>query len=191
MCIDWKNKKTTFKDICTAYVPATLISLIFPVFLQIRYGNWKYFMDVQKPYWSKVSSNFFKTLLIEFKVLFTDYYKYDGMDFTFLNKLNEIYTLGITAVFIYLIVCEIRKRKNADIVSAAVLVLTLLIITTTIRNPLYDAPTVSFFRYYLVMFPAYTLLRDKKEKTVLVITAASVFLSVFAAYFFAKGVFFF
>ncbi len=195
MCVDWRKKLYKFTDILKAYIPATLISLIYPAFLQIRYGNWKYFMDVQGEHWSKVSSNFIKTLYIQFQVIFTDTYKYDGMDFTFLNKLNEIYTLAITAVFIYFIAWEVKKiislRKDADIVSVAVLIMTLLIISTTIRDPEYNAPTVSFFRYYLVMFPAYTLLRDKNEKFVLGLMAAGTFMSIFASFLFAKGVYFF
>ena len=65
MCYDWYKKNCTFKDILKTYIPATIISCIYPIYLQIVTGNWKLFNDIQFEWWSAEKSNIFKTILLD------------------------------------------------------------------------------------------------------------------------------
>ena len=198
MCVLWIKKEIRFTSILKTYIPATILSLIYPVYLQIKFGNWKVFMDAQMEYWLRISSNIFKTTLIEFQVIFTDIYKYDGLDFTILNKSNEVLSLTLFICTCILLAMEIRPmvlKKKVDADSAVLVLYTILFLITinmTIRNPYIDCPTDSFYRYYAGLFPMYLMLRNIHRKTTLqIILIVTLFITIITSYFFAKGIFFF
>lgn len=194
MCIEWAKKEIKITDIFKTYIPATAISLIYPVYLQVNYGNWKIFMDAQMTHWLRISSNIFKTLFIECQVIFTDTYKYDGMDFTALNKSNEALSLILFICTVILLVLEIRnhKKDTSSIVMVVYTILFLITIHMTIREPSLDCPTDSFYRYFAGMFPMYLMLRNIKSKQKLqIIMLITLFLTLLISYLFSKGIFFF
>ena len=193
-----KEYKKGIRDIILAYVPATAISLIFPVFLQIRFGNWKMFMDCQYGYWLRVKSNMFKTVWVSLEVLFTDKYKYGGeIDAIVLYKINEAFSLLLMALLIFLIVREIlimRKAGKASIPSVVAVIYSVLFIIAlcmTIRDPEYNAPTACYYRYYASLFPLYLGLGRFKEKTVQICMFTTALITLLTASVFCLGVFFF
>ena len=198
MCVQWLRKEIKILNILATYIPATIISLIYPVYLQVNYGNWKIFMDAQMDYWIRMSSNIFKTTFIELQVIFTDTYKYDGMDFTVLNKTNEALSLILFICTCILLFIEIRPMVRAKKVNTESLVLALytvfflITINMTIRDPHIDCPTDSFYRYYAGLFPLYLMLRNVRKKEALQITLMCVlFVTMVTSYLFSKGIFFF
>lgn len=194
MCIRFIRKETKFSDILKAYISATIISLIYPVYLQIEFGNWKIFADCQYTDWYKIRSNIFKTIYIQLQMIFTETYPFHGIDRVILFRTNEIYTLLITALLIYISVMALRgltKAKADDIVAAAILIGAILLFNTTIRGPELDAPTDSFFRYYLGLFPAFTLLNKANDKVLKIWFMIAIFMGCFTSFIFSRGVFFF
>ena len=198
MCIQWLRKEIKIVDILVTYIPATAISLIYPIYLQVNFGNWKIFMDAQMDYWLRISSNIFKTTFIELQVIFTDTYKYDGLDFTVLHKTNESLSLILLICTCILLFTEIRPMVKARKINIESLVLVLytvfflITINMTIRDPHIDCPTDSFYRYYAGLFPMYLMLRNVRRKQVLQITLmVTLFITLVTSFIFSKGIFFF
>ena len=193
MVIRWIRKETKFTDIILAYVPATLISVIYPVYLQVKFGNWKIFVDCQYENWLKIHSNFFKTCFISFKMIFTNAYDYDIYTLV-LFRINEVITILMTIFLICLCVKEFKKLKKLDavsVVSVLVMLLSVVIFATTIMDPEYNAPTRSFYRYYCGMFPAFTLLYDLNPKVINALVIISAFAGCVMAAVFFRGTFFY
>ena len=193
MVIRWIKKENTIIHIIQAYVPATMISLIYPVFLQVRHGNWKMFVDYEYSNWFRIHSNFFKTTFISLKMIFTNEYEYDGASLT-LFRINETLTLLLTASLIILSIRAIRKIKECDavpIVTVLIPIMSIIIFTSSILDPNIHAPTRCFFRYYYALVPTYILLHDMKPKFMNVLMIVSIFLSCFMSILFFKGQFFY
>ena len=193
-----KEYKKWIKNIVIAYVPATAISLIYPIFLQIRFGNWKLFMDCQYGYWLRIKSDIFKTIWVSLQVVFTDTYKYGGeMDAIVLFKINEAFSLLLMALLIFLIVREILIMKRAgkisipSVVAVIYSVLFIIALCMTIRDPEYNAPTACYYRYYASLFTLYLGLGRFKEKTVQICMFITMLITLLTASVFCLGVFFF
>lgn len=193
-----KDYKKGIRDIILAYVPATLISLIYPVFLQIRFGNWKLFMDCQYGYWLRIKSDIFKTIWVSIQVVFTDTYEFDGaIDTIVIFKINEALSLILMALLIFLVVREVLLMKRAGKVSipstVAVIysVLFVIALCMTIRDPRYNAPTACYYRYYASLFPMYLGIGRLGEKTVQIFMIATTTITLLTASMFCLGVFFF
>ena len=186
------------KDIILCYVPATAISLIYPVFLQIRFDNWKMFMDCQYGYWLRVKSNIFKTIWVSLQVVFTDTYKYGGeIDAIVLYKINEAFSLLLMALLAFLIIREIRLMRRGgkvsvpSVVAVIYSVLFIIALCMTIRDPEYNAPTACYYRYYASLFPMYLGLGRFSEKTVQICMFTTALITLLTASVFCLGVFFF
>ena len=193
-----KEYKKWIKNIVLAYIPATAISLIYPIFLQIRFGNWKLFMDCQYGYWLRIKSDIFKTIWVSLQVVFTDTYKYGGeMDAIVLFKINEAFSLLLMALLIFLIVREILIMKRAgkisipSVVAVIYSVLFIIALCMTIRDPEYNAPTACYYRYYASLFTLYLGLGRFKEKTVQICMFGTMLITLLTASVFYLGVFFF
>jgi hypothetical protein len=63
MCYLWYKKEIKFKNIFKTYFIATIISCLYPLYLQIKFGNWKIFVDCQYSYWAKVKTNIIELLI--------------------------------------------------------------------------------------------------------------------------------
>ena len=193
-----REYKTWIKNIILCYVPATAISLIYPVFLQIRFGNWKMFMDCQYGFWLRVKSNIFKTIWVSLQVVFTDTYKYGGeTDAIVLYKINEAFSLLLMALLVFLIIREIRLMRRGgkfsvpSVVAVIYSVLFIIALCMTIRDPEYNAPTACYYRYYASLFPMYLGLGRFSEKTVQICMFTTALITLLTASVFCLGVFFF
>jgi len=70
MAIDWFKKKEKFKNILLTYIPATIISCLYPIYLYTRTGDLLYFMTVQYTHWGRISTNVFTIFFDVFKYVF-------------------------------------------------------------------------------------------------------------------------
>ena len=192
------NKGKRIKDIFLCFVPATAISLIYPVYLQIKFNNWKVFMDAQYTYWVRIPSNIFKTVFTSLEVIFTNKYQFDGaVDTLVLFKINEVLSLGFMILVIVLIVREIlimRRQGRINIPSIVAIIYCALFIVAlgmTIRDPNIDCPTDSFYRYYLTLFPVYLGIGRLKERGIQLFMFGSIILTMITCPAFCMGGFFF
>lgn len=199
MCIDMFRKRTRFIDIVAAYVPATLLSLSFPVYLQIVFGKWNAFVETQYIYWIKIHSNIFYTTYWSLRYVFTNKFPYDGMDMLIFFKLNEFISLLLMCFIILLVVREIiimfknRKAETDSIVLVIFNIFCVLSFTSAICDPMLESPTVSFFRYYLGMFSIFVMLGKtpfKKDITRIFIYLM-VMISIVTSVYFCRKVFFY
>ncbi len=193
-----QSRKRTLTDIIMCYVPASVISLIYPVFLQIRFGNWKIFMDAQYTYWIRIPSNIVRTVFISLKVIFTDEYGFDGMpDTIILFKINEALSLLFMILVIVLIIREIIRMRRIGKISVPSIVcivysiLFMIALGMTIRDPALDCPTDSFYRYYVSLFPLYLGFSYTGKKTCQAALIVSLLLTLMTAPLFCMGSFFF
>ena len=199
MCLRWARKEIRFTRIVASYVPATLISLIFPVYLHFKLGNWSVFLSSQYDYWLKIHSNIAKTVYWNLRYIFTDNFPYDAQDTKILFKTNEALTFIIFCFVLFIAGREIyyavrKKRLDADsLVLVSYALLCVISFSSTIRDPLIDCPTDSFYRYYLSMFPIFILpaKRPLPQAPRLGIFAFTALMSMVTSLFFSMGVFFF
>lgn len=161
-CYLWYKKEISLKCILETYVPATIISCLYPIYLQIAFGNWKIFMDCQNICWGKIDSNIFILVKNQLSVIFNpNHYAESGLVQIQINfyRFNEILTLvfGVSILVLGIYILKSNKfSKDIDLLVAFVyILLSMFCFTLSIRNPLIDSPTTSFYRYFLGLFPIY------------------------------------
>lgn len=198
MFIQDKDKVKRAGEILMCYIPATAISIIYPVFLQIRFGNWKVFMDAQYTYWIRIPSNIIKTTFISLKVIFTNEYMFDGMpDTLILFKINEILSTLLLITVAALAAREIvlmKRARRINIPSVVAVIYSVLFVTAlgmTIRDPQIDCPTDSFYRYYFSLFPLFLGIGRCREKVVQISMIAVLLITMLTAPLFCMESFFF
>ena len=189
MAIKFFKKEISLKPIFQMYIPATLISLIYPVFLQIEYGNWKLFMDIQFKAWARISSNLISTIMADITFL--------SLDFPMLQKMQVIYQFILLGLMIALLICSILKiRKTKDEVTAIAilyLILSIFSIYSTCRIPEIAIPSASFYRYFYGCISVYllpTIFQSEKFeniKTSIILTADIFFAICFATFYFLES----
>ena len=180
-----KLKKRSFVEV---FLPATVISCIYPVYLQITFGNWKLFIDCQYDYWKRIKINFIQEILIQIKFICSNA--------RHIYKINEILSL-IMVIFIlyqliYYIYNYLEKESFCDMIILVLYTLfSIISINATIRIPVNDAPTTSFYRYYYCIFPIFIFASKLKKYPKEGIYICSNALSFGAAYLFSKNFYFY
>jgi len=157
MFIDFIKKKEKFKNLLITYIPATIISCLYPIFLYIKTGNPLYFVDVQFEFWGKISTNIFTIIFDVAKILSNEFY--------FIGFLDCLLVLGL---FIYIISYIVKHRKDKDYWELfTYIIFTLIAISSTIKK---DSSTVaSFYRYIFCCFPLYFMIKEKSINTFILI----------------------
>ena len=143
--IDWiikvfkekRDLKSEFKNICLMYIPATIISLIYPVYLYIKTGNLFYFIDVQYIYWFREKSNFIKALYIEFDMLF----KSTDAILIMLKILNICLLLFSIYLIIKVIFSFIKNKQKGYITLIVYVILCFISAFSTMRSDGINFPT--------------------------------------------------
>ena len=174
MCINWFKKKEKFKNILIVYIPATIISCLYPIYLYIKIGNPLYFAKVQFDCWARISTNVFTIVLDSLKLLLERP--------NFLYIFNFILTFTLIGGLFYLLVKNRKNKSHYDMY--LYMFLTIISVCSTIRNTA-DA-TTSFYRYLYGCFPIYFILPQKKLCTII-----HILLSVFISMIFLLGIYFF
>lgn len=197
MCIDLYKKKTKLSSIVIAYIPATILSLAYPVFLQVKFGNWKLFIDCQYDYWIRISSNIFKTTWMSLKMAFTDSYPFEDTFSEVLSRSNEILTLLIFIFLMYLVInCALSQIKASKLDSYLVVlivyaILSIIAFNATVRDPNLDAPTISLYRYYFGVVSLYILGDRLPDLAKRITLYATLLISFITSFMFSIGTYFY
>ena len=163
MCYLWYKHETGFLKIVLTYIPATLISVLFPLYLQLEKGSWKLFVDSQYTDWGRGKVWPFEIIKYEI-ALFKD--PTLEPDEVVLFALNEFFSVAILVFIVYLLVIKLipylkNKEINADyLVSAVYLLGSVIAFNATVRVVPHAAPMTSFYRYYLGLFPIFIYICD-------------------------------
>ena len=174
MVLNMFKKKEKFKNILITYIPATIISCLYPIYLFVKIGNPLYFVSVQFDYWSRISTNVFTIFFDSFKVLLK------------IPNLFYIFNFGLTFILIgYIIYSIIKHRRNKNYYDLYLYItLTIISICSTIRGT--GDPTTSFYRYLYGCFPIYFILPQNKP-----CLYTHIILSTFITISFLLGLYFF
>lgn len=153
MLVKFFQKKIKIKPILQMYIPATIISLIYPVYLQITWGNWKLFMDVQFESWARMKSSILMTILADIEYL--------SISKSPIQSAQVIYQFILLALIITLIIFAIKKvlktKNELDVIAIIYLVLTIISIYSSCRDPYVSIPSASYYRYFYACISVYTL----------------------------------
>lgn len=147
MFIDFIKKKEKFKNILITYIPATIISCLYPIYLYIRTGNFLYFMTVQYEYWLRVSTNIFTILVDVFKLTFKKP--------VFILVVDYFIVFGLIFYIFYYILKHRKDKKYYEIF--LYIIFSIVVICSTIRNN--DFAIASFYRYLFGCFPIYFMFK--------------------------------
>lgn len=179
MFINLLKKEEKFINCVKVFAPATIISLLYPIYLQITLGNWKFFMDVQYTEWGKIHSNLLNTFL-KFPLVLTVSHPF----------VRVVYAIDfiITGIFIILLIVFLAKKiikkdiNNYDIYTY--MIISLLVITATCSGE--KSPMVSYYRYFYACFPVFFLLPQKRY-----VLSIHKFIMIIYSFFFYFGLYFF
>ena len=147
MFIDFIKKREKFRNILITYIPATIISCLYPIYLYIRTGDLLYFMTVQYEYWWRVSTNIFTILFDAFK------YTFNGPSVA--NVLDCFFVFGLIFYIFYYIFKHRKEKKYYEIY--LYIIFSIIAICSTIRNN--GFAVASFYRYLFGCFPIYFMFK--------------------------------
>ena len=163
MLVNVFKKKEKFYNILITFIPATIISCLYPIYSYYQKGNFFYFIEVQK-FWYKVGSNIFTVFIDSFKLLNFNYY---------ICIFNYFLTL---ILFIYIIYTIIKNRKEKKYYEIYLyMILSLISICSKIKGN-YD-PLTSYYRYIFGCFTIYFLL-SRKDRIIIIISSLTIFISI-------------
>ena len=196
-CYLMYKRQLKLKTTIMTYTVATIISCIYPIYLQMKFNNWKIFIDCQFEHWGRIKCNIIDLIKYQISILFdSNFYpnNYESTTITFF-KLNEILTilLGLSILFICIKTIKHINRTNMidSIVCIIYMVITMICYTSTIRNPELNAPTVSFYRYYIGSFPIYLGLQTFSKRTLQILTLIIIPISFIICNLFFRKIFFY
>lgn len=174
MFVDFIKKREKFKNILICYIPATIISCLYPIYLYLKTGDFLYFMTVQYEYWWRVSTNIFTILFDVFKLTFSNP--------SFMHVLDYFVVFGLILYIFYYILKHIKEKKYYEIF--LYIVFSIVVICSTIRNNGYAI--ASFYRYLFGCFPIYFIFK-KNYRTFSLMLMYTFFVTIM----FLSGLYFF
>lgn len=173
MMIKVFKKQEKFKNVIITYIPATIISCLYPIYLYFDTGNPLYFIDAQS-YWLKVPTNIF--------MVFFDAIKYMDFKYSLFFDFNYLLTL---CIFIYVYYLMIKNRKEKKYYDIFLYLIFSLISICSIIKAFYD-PLASYYRYVFGCFPIYFILERNRCVFYMLLI-----LSIIVATLFLSGTYFF
>ena len=174
MFIKFIKKNEKFRNIIITYIPATIISCLYPIYLYIETGDFLYFITVQYEYWWRVSTNIFMILY--------DAFKYTISNPSFVNVIDYVIVFGLILYIFYYIFKHRREKKYFEIF--LYLIFSIIAICSTIRNN--GLAIASFYRYLFSCFPIYFIFKKNYKNFYLMISYTT-----FITIVFLMGVYFF
>lgn len=152
---DKENKKQLVKNAIKIYIPATLLSLSYPIYLFIYTGSWKTFIDVQYLVWHRIPSTFFEMTIVDISTISNTI----GV-VKIVNTLNFI-ILWVLIIFIACsLIRELIKKRLLKLDLILFLVGTFICATSTMRNDGIAPASCSVYRYLYSLFPLFLLIDD-------------------------------
>lgn len=170
------NRKTNFINLLKMYIPATIISCLYPLYLYIKTGNWKYFADVQFSHWSRVPS----TPLSMFKE--DIYLILNGEIGTQFTGILNMFLLVIVLFALSLMYFNVLKNKEFYKLDLLFIILFIILASTISMRYDGNAPaSCSLYRYIYSAFPLYLLgNKDTLFKGIKIVFMISLFISTFS-----------
>ena len=148
-------RKEKFMNIIRTYIPATIISCLYPIYLYIHTGEWNKFITVQTTEWARTKSNFIY-------IIITDIKKFITSDFIIIKLIIVIILATLIYSFILIIKNIIEIIKNKDISKLELilyLAISFIAICSSMRSQYVPTPSsVSMHRYITGTFSIYLLL---------------------------------
>ena len=148
-------RKERFMNIIKTYIPATIISCLYPIYLYIYTGEWNKFINVQTTEWARVKSNFVYLII-------TDIKKFITSDFIIIKLIIIIILSILIYSFILILKNIIEAIKNRDISKLELilyLAISFIAICSSMRSQYVPTPSsVSMHRYITGTFSIYLLL---------------------------------
>lgn len=158
MMINVKNKKEKFPNVVKMYIPATIISCLYPIYLYFETGSFFMFAKVQTEVWNHVKSNIFTSIYYAIKLSF----EYTG-EYRWLNIADLAFFTFFLILLIYSIV-KYRKNKNVyDLLLYAALTIIAVCSTSVNDTAIGVGAMVSYYRY-LYGCLAFILLMPNSKK---------------------------
>lgn len=179
--IKTNNSINKFINILKMYTPATIISCLYPFYLQLRLGNWKYFVDVQYDYWWKEKSNIFIVIFREIAMFNSSEFSNYNISLKIETILQSLFAFLVLILCIYAIVSTIKNKKfNVRKELLIYLVLTIYVCYSVNRN--WGSPSTSYFRYLLASISIYLMIDNEKVFKTIILISMSMSLIVTASY---------
>ena len=147
MFIDFIKKREKFRNILITYIPATINSCLYPIYLYIRTGDLLYFMTVQYEYWWRVSTNIFTILFDVLKLMIRD----PG----FVHIVDYLVVFGLIFYIFYYIFKHRKEKKYYEMF--IYIIFSIVAICSTIRDN--GFAIASFYRYLFGCFPIYFIFK--------------------------------
>jgi hypothetical protein len=141
-----------FVDTLKLLMPAGILGALYPLYLQIKVGNWHYFVDVQYEHWARAKSNLFD-------MIYRDFTNFSS------NAITVVFTYLSLAICIWIIVLAIRGR--GDWVLILYMVLTILMVFSTARDH-GSIGSFSFYRYLFGCASVYLLLDARMRLRIMI-----------------------
>lgn len=144
-----------FIYIIKMYIPATILSCLYPIYMFIKKGDFLYFINVQFKYWYRVKANVFTAIYSEVVLTF------NLKTHLYLRASNLFLTLFSIFIIIFMIY-KLIKTKNKDYLLLC-LYMTFCFISSfsTMRQDGLVYPTCSVYRYLFSLFPIYLVPKEK------------------------------
>lgn len=174
MFLEFIQKKEKFKNILTTYIPATIISCIYPIYLYIKVKDPLYFVTVQYEYWGRVTTNIFKILIETAQIIFSQKSIFHYFDYILLSGL-----------LIYIIITFISNKKEKKYYDLYLYLILSLISICSTRRELADS-LASYYRYIYGCFPIFLI--GKKSYLSFIVT---IFITGIITVFYLLGVYFY
>ncbi len=149
MCVKLYRKEIVFLDICKTYIPATLLSLIYPLYLWIKTGNPFLFVEVQYTHWDAIKGNIFSIFMK------------DIQSFIVQDTYGK-YLICLTYITLILLIIALFQKMEWELILYSIF--TILIVFSTGKQLYMEAsfpPSTSYFRYFLSCFPMYLIPKKK------------------------------
>ena len=174
MFINFIKKREQFKNVLICYVPATIISCMYPIYLYIKTGNLFYFITAQYEHWGRIRTNIFTILFDVFKLVFKKP--------SFIYVVEYIVVFGLIIYVFYFIFKHKNEKKYYEIF--IYIIFSVIAICSTIRNNF--QAIASFYRYLFACFPIYFMFRKNFVNFSLILLY-----SFFVTIVFLLGIYFF
>lgn len=168
-----------------SYIPATIISCLYPFYLYIKAGNWKLFVDVQYTYWEKIKGNFLTMINQNIKLL-QGHSLPDSSSYIAI-VLDTIIILSVIVILIYFIINSFLYKKCESLDLITIIIATFIICSSTMKLGNDTSASCSLYRYLLGMYPSYLLINEKTKTNL--IKYIFVFYLIIATFAFSIGMF--
>ena len=158
MIINCYKHEEKIKNVFITYIPATIISCLYPIYLYTKTNNFFYFIQVQYQYWFKVPTNIFR--------IFFD------VTYRIINDIDPYYVIEYLITFFlmgFILYKIIKDRKNKSFQDLYLyILLTIISISSCIRDN--GQALTSFYRFIFGCFPIYYMIKFTRKNIILIIT---------------------